>query len=179
MAVTTYTYSAAVYGHTPAATPTDFLTILGSDTMIVRVTRIEVSGIATAATWYPVYLLMHSAKYSGGTAAALSAIPHCQTNATATTVINTWASGLPTVGTLVNTTGLIRAYQVDLTIATLIAGSVTGQPPAVVMEFPGTRNTQPLELKSSAQYLSLNGQATALPAGTKLNIAVEWTESTT
>src|SRR5438270_5943479 len=43
------TYSAAINAHAPAATPTDWFTILGSASKIIRITRIQIALRATAA----------------------------------------------------------------------------------------------------------------------------------
>lgn len=170
-----FSYSASVYQHAPAATPTDYFTILGSATNTVYITLIEFTGVATAATWWNLYLLLHSTAYASGTGAAVNAIPHDQNSPAATAAVKTWSAGLPTVGTLVNTTGIILATQIDLSIATVAAGSIVPQNRDPIFDISG-RGVQPIILRGTSQYLSLNGQGTALPAGSKFSMRVEWTE---
>lgn len=166
------TYSAAVYANAPAATPTDFWTILGSATKTIRILRIWVAARATAATWMQVALLKYGAAYTGGTAAAATIVPHDSSNPAATAVVNTWTSGLPTVGaTLV---GAISNDRIAMNALTLTSTQPFISTPGLLYDF--TRASQALVLRGITQYVSLNGQGAALPSGGVLDIKVEWTE---
>ncbi len=162
------TYRAVVNAHAPHATPTDWLTILGSATKLVRVTRIAIAGRATAANQYRVSVLKYTAAYTSGTPAAATIVPLDSANPVATAVVNTWASALPTVGT------------------TLVGALLDESIPLAVLATPtfdtrrqwmfGEDEVQPAVLRGVGEYLALNSGAVALPGGSVFDVAVEWTE---
>ena len=157
------TYSAATIGFLPVATSTDFFNITGSATRTVRVTRIVISGIATAAASVATQLIKRSTANTGGTPTGLTMAPHDLNNAAATALIQTYAAN-PTLGTSV---GLPGAETLNLGAA--------GAAGRIVFDF-GTRNGQAGVLRGVAQSLNLNWNGAAVPAGTLLSIACEWTE---
>jgi hypothetical protein len=163
------TYRAAINAHAPAATPTDWFTIQGSATKIVRVTSIAIALRATAGNQYRVSLIKYSVFLTGGTGAAVTAIPLDASDVAATAVVQTWAGGLPTPGTAL---GKIADDSLPM--------AVLGTPAAglfrTIYDF-GTRNSRPLVLRGTAQYLALNSAAVALPGGTVADVAIEWTEA--
>jgi len=161
------TYRASLNAHAPAATPTDWLTILGSATKTIRITRIVIASRATGAGIYRVSVIKYSVAYTGGTPAAVAMIPLDSASAAATALVQTWASGLPTPGT---------------PVGKLLDESV----PQAVLATPtfdtrrewkfGDANGQTCVLRGVAQYLALNSAAVALPGGTVFDVTVEWTE---
>ncbi len=157
------TYSAGVVGFTPAATPTDFFNITGSGTKTVRVTRITISGIATAAATVEIQLIKRSSANSGGTPTAAAIVPHDGNDASATAVVNSYGAN-PTTGTVV---GTLRAEKLNLGAA--------GAAGRIAWDFT-TRNSKGLVLRGTAQSLNLNWGGAAVPAGTSLAIDVEFTE---
>jgi hypothetical protein len=62
------TFSVGAAGITPAATATDILTLYGSGTKTVRVSRIKISGTATSGATADILLVRRSTANSGGTA---------------------------------------------------------------------------------------------------------------
>jgi hypothetical protein len=160
------TYSAATVAYAPYATPQDIVGILGSGTKRVRVLRFAVSGRATTANQLDVQLVKRSAADTSGTPTALTAVPHDSNDAAATATVNTYAAA-PAAGTLV---GAVRAQQINLSAA----GSGGA---AVPVEFDfGTANDKAVVLNSAAEGLYLNLNGAAMPAGTVLNVFVEWSE---
>jgi hypothetical protein len=160
------TYSAATIAYAPYATPQDVVGILGSASKRVRVLRFAVSGRATAANQLDVQLLKRSTADTSGTPTALTAVPHDSNDVAATATVNTYAA-VPTAGTPL---GAIRAQQINLSAA----GSGGA---AVPVEFDfGTVNDKAIVLNSAAEGLYLNLNGAAMPAGTVLNVFVEWSE---
>lgn len=162
------TYSAAINAHAPAATPTDWFTIQGSATKTIRITRITIAARATAANQYRMSLIKYSVYLTGGTAAAVTIVPHDSANAAATAVVNTWASGLPTPGTAV---GKIA----DDSLPVGVLGTPTFNNEYVLYDF-GIRNSQAIVLRGTAQYLAINSGGAALPSGFVADVRIEFTE---
>lgn len=157
------TYSCAVVGFTPAANATDFWQITGSASKTIRVLRIAVSGLATAAASADLLLVKRSTA-STGTPTAQTVAPHDSNDAAATAAVNTFAANPSGLGTLV---GTVRAQKLNLG-----AAGAAGQ---VVWDF-ATRNAKGQVLRGAAQQLALNWNGATVPSGTSLDIEVEFTE---
>lgn len=165
------TYAASQLLFTPAATPTDVFTITGSATKAVRITRIEVTGLATTAGTVDVALVMRSTANSGGTSTGSpSAIPYDSNSAAASATVLAYTAN-PTLGTAIGaaTTGYIRAQRAFLNVA------ATGASEHINFDF-GNRPSQAVVLRGITQVLAVNLNGNTLPTGTKLSISVEWTE---
>jgi hypothetical protein len=70
------TFSAGQVGLVVASSATDIFTITGAAGRKIKVLRIEVSGIATAAGTQPYSVVKRTTANTGGTSAALSAVAH-------------------------------------------------------------------------------------------------------
>lgn len=158
------TYSCGVLGFTPVATPTDFWQILGSATKVVRVLRISLSGVATSGATVATQLIARSTASTGGTPSPQTAMHHDSNDSAPTAVVNTFAANPSPLGT---SAGVGRAQALNLGAA--------GSAGLVVWDFT-TRNGRGLVLRGVAQSLNLNWNGAAVPAGTLLNIDVEFTE---
>jgi len=103
------------------------------------------------------------------TAVNLTAVPHDSLDAAAGAVVTTYTGSNvnPNLGTAV---GSIRAQQSNVSAA----GSGGAATP-VEFDF-GNLADKPVYLRSASEGLYLNFNGAALPAGTVLNIFVEWTE---
>jgi hypothetical protein len=156
-------YSVGIVGFTPAATPTDILGITGSGTKTVRLTRIVIAGIATAAATVEIQLIKRSSASTGGSPTTPTIVAHDSNDASATAVVNQYTAN-PTTGTLV---GTLRAEKLNLGAA--------GAAGRIVWDFT-TRNSKGLVLRGAAQSLNLNWGGAAVPSGTSLTIDVEFTE---
>jgi hypothetical protein len=160
------TYSAATVAYAPYATPQDIVGIVGSASKRVRVLRFAVSGRATAANQLDVQLVKRSTADTGGTPSVLAAVSHDSNDLAATAAVTSYGAA-PTGGTLL---GAIRAQQINLSAA----GSGGA---AVPVEFDfGTVNDKSIVLNAAAEGLYLNLNGAAMPAGTVLNVFVEWSE---
>jgi hypothetical protein len=159
----TATYRAATFTLTTAATPTDILTIQGSSTKTVTITRISISGTQTQAGNALVRLIKRSTANTGGTAAALTNVPLDSNNSAATAVVSAYTANATLLGTA---TGDIDDVQVFVPDATT-------NPAATVLNF-GTY-AQAAVLRGTSQFLCLNLNGVTM-TGNGLNISVEWTE---
>ncbi len=157
------TYSAGIISLSLAATATDFFTIFGSGTKTVRVTNIEVYGMATAAATVDLQLLRRSTANTSGTSSTPTSILHDTSNAAATAALTIYTAN-PTLGTSV---GLVRASKLNLGAA--------GSAGSVKWTF-GTKNDQALVLRGATQGLCLNWNAQAVPSGTLISTFIEWVE---
>jgi hypothetical protein len=167
-AVTNRTYSATVTGLVPAASATDFLTVTGVAGHIVRVTRAECSGTATAAGSAAVVALVRSTADSGGTSTSPTAVAADSTDTAALAAVKAYTAN-PTAGTLV---GNVRAAFLGLA-----ANASAVAAPSLVWTF-GDRSTTRVGvvLRGANQVFALNGNGASFPAGTSLSCSVEWIE---
>lgn len=156
------TYSSG-FTYTPYAVATDFVTLVGSGTKLIRITRIAVSGFATAAISVDLVLIKRTAANTAGTLAQPAIAQHDSNDAAPAAVVNTYSVIPGSLGAGVIT----RVAKLNL--------GATGAAGLIVWDF-GTRNGRGLVLRGIAQCLSLNWNGAAVPAGTLLDIDVEWTE---
>jgi len=158
------TYSISVAGFTPAATATDFAVLVGSATKTVRLSRIQISGIASAAATVEISLFKRTVADSGGTISATPTIgQHDSNDAAPTAVLNVYSAN-PTLGT---SGGLIRCEKLNL--------GIVGAAGQIVWDF-STRNSKGIVLRGIAQNYALNWGGAAVPGGTSLAFDFEFTE---
>jgi hypothetical protein len=158
------TYSGAIIGFTPVATPTDFWQIIGSATKTVRVLRISISGIATAAISVDIQLIKRTTASTGGTPTAVTLAQHDSNDAAPTAVVNSFAANPSPLGT---SGGVVRAAKLNL--------GATGAAGVITWDFT-TRNDKGLVLRGVAQSLNLNFNSQAVPSGMLCAIDVEFSE---
>jgi hypothetical protein len=160
----TYRYEAVAL--VPAATPTDLVLLQGSSTKVIKVKRVLISGEATAAAQMTASMIRRSTAGSGGTATTITPARSDNTDAVATAVLKVFTANLTAVGTA---------------IATMIQRRVGLNPPAGLPASPveisfGIRNDEPFVLRGTSDFLAINLAGAAVPAGGKIDIAIEWTE---
>ena len=160
----TYSASAVV---TVAASATDIVTIYGSASKTVRITRIEVYGTQTTAGNGSVLLIKRSAVDTGGTSTNPTKVPHDSSDAAATATVAQYT---------VNPTGLGAAIGTVRTgvLAVPAAATATESPEPLVWEF-GTRNDKPMILRGVAQGVGVNLNGVTFLGGS-FAVNVEWTE---
>jgi hypothetical protein len=156
------TYSVGIVGFAPAATATDFFNVAGSASKTVRVTRVQLSGVASSAASVAIQLIRRSSLNTGGTPASATPLAHDTNDTAATATVASYGAN-PTLGSAV---GTHRAQQLNL--GSNVAGTIT-------WDFT-LRNAKGLALRGTAQSLSLNWGGAAVPGGTSLAIDVEFTE---
>jgi hypothetical protein len=156
------TYSAAG-GPALAASATDVITFYGSGTKTIRVTRITLSGTATAATSTTVQLFRRSTTASGGTSSSPLTVAHDTTNAAATVAILQYTAN-PTPGT---SAGAMEQETLNFSSASTLNGRI-------VWDY-GVRNGQGIVLRGTSQGIAVS-LAGATVTGGVLNYKFEWTE---
>lgn len=162
------TYSGGINGLVPVASCTDLFTITGSASKTIRVTRIEVSGIATTILDTTVRLLLRTTADTGGTSTAPAAYPHDSLSAAATATLAAYTAN-PTVND--GTNRLLRASKLLFNLAAPSAGSESGR----LIWDAGDRPAQAFVLRGVAQQLAINLNGVSV-AGGSVDISVEWTE---
>lgn len=163
------TYTASIAGLlSDAAGATAIMSLFGSGTKTIYVMRVSVSATATAGANTSALLKKLSAVYTGGTSAAMTAVPHDSSSAAATGTPLSWTVSPTGGGTLV---GLVGATKLNVA-----APATVTAPPTWVWKFGGPMDAQPIVLRGTTQgiALDLNG---AVLAGSSFNIEVEWTEA--
>lgn len=155
-----YVYS--VLGATPAATPTDIVTLSGSATRLVRVRKIVLSGFATAAGTLAISLLRRSTAHSGGTSTT-PAITQLDTRDPAPTAVARLFTANPTVGTLVSP---FQSFRLNMGVAAAVGAPITLD----LLE------TEGFVLNGTSEFLAINGNGGTVPTAGVLDIAIYWTE---
>lgn len=170
------TYSASITGLVPAAACTDLVSLIGSATTTVEVTRIEINGQTTAVTARSVecQLLKRStaSTTSGVSTGSPTAVPHDSADAASSAVMYGWTTCNTSLGTLVGTALRNRHYNLNL-----ISDTATDFPPqeSIVWEF-GNRPGKALVLRGIAEQIAINLNGGTMPAGSTYDISIEWTE---
>lgn len=168
------TYGIGFTGLVAAAGATDIMQICGSATSLVKVTRMKVSGRATAAAGMDVQIVKRSAANTGGTINAsapwsgtfVTGFNYDTGDSAGTAITATWTAN-PTLGTSV---GVIDSAQVALSVAaTTVGGPITS------FDFGNPRVAKAVTLRGAAQCLSMNLNASTY-AGNLLDVSMEWTE---
>lgn len=152
-----YCYSGISFA--PVAAPTDIIQIQGSATKTIRIKRIRLGGVATAAGNMPAQLIRRSAADSGGgtVLTAITAGKLDTTDAAATAVISTIGTANPgALGAAVG--GVLRTGRVQMTaVGTGLAAN------ELVWEFG--KNSKAAVLRGVADFLCINLNGAAIPAG--------------
>jgi hypothetical protein len=161
------TYGANFTALVPAANATDFLTLTGSATMVVRIKNVQCQGISTAAATDRIYVLDRNTADTGGTFTTATAVPY-DTNDVAATAVATGYTANPTVGTLA---GIYRSEY----LGTAPANAVPA--PYPFTQNYGLQNDKEDVLRGVNQVFALNAAGASFAAGTSLDCWIEWTES--
>lgn len=165
------TYMAATATFTPAASATDIFTISGSASKTVRVLRVVLSGVATAASNITtITLVKRSAADTGGTAVASTRVPLDSTSAAASATVQHFTAN-PTVGGAVGTLATPR-------VLVPAAATATAAPPTILdWEFQKDNGWgTPVILRGTAEVLAVN-MGGVVPAGSAtFTVTIVWTE---
>lgn len=167
------TYSFARSTFAIAATPTDVAIINGSASKKVRVTRIEIDALCTAATAsaLEVQLIKRSTANSGGTSTGSpTGIPHDSGDPAATSTVLCYTAN-PTPGTSV---GIVRDGKIVPVLSPYTATDFP-QHDRLVWDF-GNGPKKGLVLNGTAEGLAINLAGATIPAGLSMGISFEVTE---
>ena len=150
------------------ATPTDFIIIQGSATKAVIVKRIKLTGAATAAGNMPVQAVRRSTAGTIGSAVLTAVTPGKadSTDATATATVSTvGTANYDVVGT---SAGVVATSRLQMTaLGTGVAIVPT------VWEFAASQKDKGIRLRGTSEYLALNLNGAAIPAGGVIDYEIE------
>ena len=155
-------FSYSVAGHTPAATPTDILTVRAPRNSTLRLRRIRLSALATTAGSMAFTLLKRTATDTGGTSTA-PAIGERQESATDSDAVVALYTANPT--------GLGTAGDIQFTGRLFF--NLVGSPHDVI-EKSWDEDDGPV--LAPGEYLALNLAGAAVPAGGIVDVDLEWEE---
>lgn len=159
------TYGAQARSLVVTDTATDIFGICGSASKTINVTRIGVSGRATAAVNGDVLVARRSSANSGGTSTTPTPVAYDTTTSAATAVARAYTDN-PTVGTLI---GYISSAQLALGNLTTTLGF------PLIFDFSGNSPAANVVLRGTSQCIYLN-LASSTYSGNTLDAFVEWTE---
>ena len=164
------TYSASGNGLVPPSSCTDLIVLgLSAATKVLRLTRVEISGIAGTILDTTVRLLLRTTADSGGTAATPGVYPHDPNDGAAVGTVSTYAGGLPTVND--GTNRVLRASKLLFNLAAPTAGSESGR---LIWDF-GDRPSKCPALRTTAQQFAINLNGVSVSSGS-VDWSLEWTE---
>lgn len=161
-------FSVAVAGITPAATPTDVLLLKGAANKVISVRRIWLSGLATTAGQMIANLIRRSADNTAGTRAAVVGAPRegAGYDGAAAATFYAYSANASGLGAAVGTA--LGAKRLGFQLAAGIPHSVEWR--------PGENGMKPIKLLSATDFLAINFGGAAVPAGGILDYEIEWTE---
>lgn len=168
----TYSFSTGFF--TPYATPGDIVGLINNGTpptRTCRILRLSMSCTQTTAGINNWFLLLRSTADTGGTPTAANAIPNDQGgDKSALLTVNQYTTA-PTPGTLVNTTGLVKAFA----LAALAPAATTADADITILD--DEIRGQPITLRAGGQGLYLNFGGAAVPIGLSICLSGMWSEA--
>ena len=159
------TYRYRVADVTPVATATDVLELRGVAGKKITVSHISISGTATAASIYDVYITKRTTLNTGGASTNPTATPHSSRCEPHQAVLYLYTAN-PTLGTG-------TALDGDKVFFPAAATPVGGG--GVTYNW-GNRGDDKPELNGPNDALTINFNGAAVPAGASLYITIEWQE---
>jgi hypothetical protein len=164
----TYTYT--ISATAPYATPTDWVVLRGSATKLIKIMRIEYSGVATAATAGNIILIKkHTIANTAGTSTTPAFIKHDSNDGAGTGVILLY-SVAPTIDA-----SAVIWKTVRLTYGLVAAAAGTWAQDRYVYDYSAEAH-EPMTLRGVAQELAFNFNSVAIPGGGVYDLSVTWSE---
>jgi len=161
---------------TPAATPTDLVTIFGSGTKTIRVLKLEIGTTNTAAGSQQYFVVKRSAVNTGGTFVAATAVTKDSTDGTsATATVGHYTANPSALGTAVGTI-LTKRLASPVAVPASFAGVAIDAGHDFAQDSPGNTPGKQLTLSGTGQGYAINFNGAALVAGQTHYYNVEWTE---
>jgi hypothetical protein len=167
------TFGVSIQTFTPAATPTDVVTIAGTSALnaagnqkIIRLKEIIISGVATAASNIFVNLKRRSLANSGGTFNAMTGFAHDVNDGASSAAVGYYTANPASLGT---TVGILHAGRLN------IAPASNGAIDRIVWDW-SWKNDKAVVLRGAADILCVNLNGAAWPAGGQIEIDLTWTE---
>lgn len=162
------TYSGYGTGYTAYATPTDMLTLSGSDTKVIRINSMTMRIGTTAAALQKLFFVKRTAANTGGTSSTPTPTKLDTTSPAAAAVLRLYTAAPAGLGA--GTT---------LGESNTVTTVLTAAPAAFQLVTPFPMNTGTgtgIILRGAAEFLCLNWNGAALPGGFTATWEVLWTE---
>lgn len=159
------TFGCGALGITPAATPTDFITITGAAGKIIRVKSILLSGFAGTTGSLPFNLIRRSAANTGGTSTAVTGYAHDTSDGSPSATIKYYTANPSGLGT---TVGTIHAGRLA------IASSPASIDRAAYQY--SWQNDKAIILRSASDILAISFGGATVPSGGAIDFDLLWTE---
>jgi hypothetical protein len=163
------TYMAASSAFDPGATPQDVFTITGNATTNVYVLKMGISSVQTTAGISNWFVTKRSAANTGGTSAAVTAVPVASGEPAAAATVLQYTAVATGVGAAVG--NVWAGHKPSLDVAATGMGLQT-----LEINFQSVLG-QPIALLSAAEVLSWNFNGAAKPAGLSVLAWVLWAEA--
>lgn len=167
------TYSAAKVGLVPGSAATDFATLTGSASKVVKLVKVELTATTTSATpaALDILLLKRSTANTGGTSTGSpTAVPHDSSNPAASATVLTYTAP-PTTGNLVGT-----ALKNDKYMMMLATATATDFPAMQKLTWVWEGGQQAPTLRGVAEVLALNLAGATPTATASFDVTLTWTE---
>lgn len=156
-------YSAGILGMTLAANTTDVFCLQGSNTRLVKVKRIDITGIAGApSATVGVQIVKRSTANTGGTATNPTVVAHDSQNAAATAVAYAYTAN-PTTGALV---GVLDPFY--------MTASAPNTQNSERVKLYGTEEMQSIRLRGTSEWICVNMAGVGYVGS--ISIGIDWTE---
>jgi len=159
---------------TPAATPTDLVTLYGSASKTVRVVSFRITTTNTAAGSQQFFLIKRSAVNTTGTFVAGNAVPADSTDV-ATATVGHYTANPGALGTSAGNLNIMRVAS-PAAIPASFAGVVTDAGFDMLPAVPQAILDKMITLNGNTQGVVLNFNSVALVAGQTHAYQVIWTE---
>lgn len=140
------------------------LQLQGSASKTIRVTHAKITGTLTTGADGTIVITRYSTAASGGTSSAPTIVPLDSTDAAASAALLAYTA-VPTAGSAVGGVDGQQTFWPAVTAAPVIADFTYG-----------TRNTKPVLLQGTAQFLVLRTSGFASYTGATYAATIEWTE---
>lgn len=159
---------------TPAATPTDIFSISGSTTALIKVFRVHLVTVQSAAGINSWQLVKRATANTGGTSAVIAAVRSDTNDPPETAVVRSYSVNPTTLGALIG-----NAW------AGFIGAPANPPPPPAPQGLAGLIGItidftelfgKPIFLRSPSDVLAWNFGGAAAPAGLSIRAGFNWTE---
>jgi len=162
------TYQISANNITPATTPTDILTLSGSASKTIRITKIIFTSTQTTAGINNWLIVKRSALNSGGTSSTPTIIPSDSTNPGATAVPVLYSVNPTSLGASVGN------VQVQKILSPTPSATTSNDPK--IFDFTNSGVDQGIVLRTASELLALNFAGAALPTGLVISVTLQWQE---
>ena len=160
---------------TPAATPTDLVTIIGSGTTTIRVLSLIITTTTTATASHQFFLIKRSTVDTGGTFVSLTPVSYDSDDAAATAVAGHWTANPSALGTVVGTLHTMRVAS-PVPVPGSFAGIVHNAGFDIIEDADSSLLSKAITLRGVTQQLALNYNGVALVAGQTHAYRLLWIE---